>query len=66
MFLAQGQNTAEVGLEPRPLDPESEALLLGHRATAPPPPPPLCFHVNHFSDYNGKESTEDKVKPEWS
>ena len=28
--FAQGHNTAEVGIEPRPLAPESEALPLGH------------------------------------
>ena len=28
--LAQGHNTAEVGFEPRPLAPESDALLLRH------------------------------------
>ena len=30
--LAQGHNTAEVGIEPQPLALESEALPLGHRA----------------------------------
>ena len=32
MCLAQGHNTVEVGIKPRPLAPESEALSLGHRA----------------------------------
>ena len=30
--FAQGHNTAEVGIEPRPLDLESRALQLGHHA----------------------------------
>ena len=30
--FAQEHNTAEVGIEPRPLAPESETLPLGHRA----------------------------------
>ena len=31
-MFAEGLNTAEVGIEPRPLAPKSEALPLGHRA----------------------------------
>ena len=30
--LAQGHNMAEIGLEPRPLAPESDALPLSHHA----------------------------------
>ena len=36
--LAQGNNTAAVGLEPRPLAPESDNLSLSHRA-------PACMYV---------------------